>query len=108
MSVSVKLDTTVLDNIMRDLNINTDEAVKSIAYDVEGDAKIKVPVKTGNLKSSIGVRPIKSKLYWVEAKADYAAYVELGTYKMSAQPYLGPAVEVAAKRLSEQFKRLFE
>ena len=108
MSVSVKLDTTVLDNIMRDLDINTDEAVQSVAYDVEGDAKIKAPVDTGALKNSIHTEKQKSKLYWVADGVNYGVYQELGTYKMAAQPFMGPAVEVVAGRLAEKFKRLFE
>ena len=59
-------------------------------------AKSICPVDTGYLQSSID---------WegddicgaVEAEAEYAQYVEYGTWKMRAQPYFTPAVEYGAQ-----------
>lgn len=50
-----------------------------------------VPVDTGFLKSSIKVRNFAHSSQ-VEARAKYAGYVEFGTWKMKAQPYLRPAL----------------
>lgn len=42
----------------------------------------------------------------VEPQAEYSAYVELGTRKMEAQPYLKPAWEVQKERFERDFKKL--
>ena len=40
----------------------------------------------------------------IEFHQEYAAYVELGTYKMNARPFLTPAVEAEAKLLEQRIK----
>lgn len=56
-----------------------------------------VPVDTGFLMSSIDAY---ADDYGIEcyAKADYAEYVEYGTYKMDAQPYFEPALNYAYRQ----------
>ena len=49
----------------------------SIRHDVEGDS---VNIRAGGVDG-------------IYRTVDYAGYVEMGTYKMKAQPYLRPAVE---------------
>ena len=74
----------------------TDAVVKA-AYDIEGHAKAAVPVDTGNLKSSIQTTqegPVSASVG--PRSVDYAGYVEYGTYKMGAQPYMRPAAERVA------------
>lgn len=66
-------------------------ALAKTAHDVELVAKQLAPVDTGNLRASIGASG--GGLRWrVTAAAHYAVFVELGTRKMSAQPYLVPAL----------------
>lgn len=57
-------------------------------------AKGLVPVDTGNLRSSISASSFGDGCE-CDASADYAQYVEYGTYKMDAQPYFEPALEAA-------------
>ena len=59
------------------------------------EAKNRCPVDTGELKNSLGIKVLDEEELKVElgSEKDYAAYVELGTYKTSAQPYLRPALE---------------
>lgn len=63
---------------------------------LEAYAKDIVPVDTGNLRASIQyIIDVAEKSVYIGVSfsdADYAHYVELGTYKMAAQPYLKPAV----------------
>jgi len=66
--------------------------VKKSALDIERDAKIKAPVDTGNLMGSIG-SDIDGLSAEVGPTAEYGGYVEYGTSKMDAQPYMGPAFE---------------
>ena len=67
--------------------------VLKTAFDLEARAKTKAPVDTGALKNSIGVVEVSGYEADVVVTVDYAAYVEYGTYKMAAQPYLTPAIE---------------
>lgn len=61
---------------------------------VEQLAKQFVPVDTGDLMLSIHWK--KTDWGWiVGSKLDYASFVELGTRKMPAQPYLRPAAKQA-------------
>ena len=58
---------------------------------VEGDAKRNAPVLTGRLRSSL-THEVKKMVGKVGTNVDYAPPVEFGTSKMSAQPYLFPAL----------------
>lgn len=69
---------------------------------VERSAKENCPVKTGTLRRSITRRVGKRKAR-VGSNVEYAPFVEMGTRKMPAQPYLRPALESNRDRI----KRLF-
>ena len=63
---------------------------------VEGAAKMIVPVDTGALRDSIhttGKSTANGAEATVGSSLEYAAYVELGTSRMQAQPYLHPALQ---------------
>lgn len=55
-----------------------------------------VPVDTGFLKSTIDA-DTNGLMCEAEATAEYAQYVEYGTWKMRAQPFFEPAVEEGLK-----------
>lgn len=60
----------------------------------EETAKSLVPVDTGYLRSTIyGEYSDTNASFY--ADAEYAQYVEFGTWKMAAQPYFTPAVNAA-------------
>lgn len=45
------------------------------------------------------------RVEWVVGtNVEYSVYVEFGTYKMAAQPYLRPAVERVSRNLATYFK----
>ncbi len=52
------------------------------------------PVDTGFLRSTVFVRENGNDVE-VGFEAPYASYVEFGTYKMAAQPFLRPALDIA-------------
>lgn len=96
------------------------ENVREICEDIRDDAKAIVPVDTGSLKSSIRLqvrpRPTAHKIsFGVSAggyvtnprtgrKVNYAAFVEYGTRKMAARPYMRPAIEKHKHRLPRMFR----
>lgn len=74
-------------------------ALERIGSQAEGYAKDLCPVDTSRLQNSISYQVDNTTLY-VGTKSslvmgenvEYGIYVELGTYKMAAQPFLKPAM----------------
>lgn len=65
---------------------------------VERRAKHLCPVDTGRLRSSIthGMASDARGIYgWVGTDVEYGKYVEMGTSRMAAQPFLRPALSEA-------------
>lgn len=63
-----------------------------------------VPVDTGNLQRSIEAIYEGETLH-VGSQVHYAAYVEGGTPKMAAQPYLRPALMENLPKIEKAFKK---
>lgn len=83
------------------LDGNFDDTVKAFADEhiknevlprITADAKRIVPVDTGELQESIHPES-SAEGHFVVADADHALFVEQGTSKMQAQPYLRPALK---------------
>jgi len=72
----------------------------SWAADVKALARQLVPVRTGHLRSSIYAK-ISEWVAEIGAEATYALFVELGTRRMRAQPYLYPAIQQHLPRLEQ-------
>lgn len=64
--------------------------LERIGLEAEGYAKDLCPVDTGNLRNSISHLVDEDSAY-IGTNVEYAPYVELGTVKQKAQPYLKPA-----------------
>ena len=61
-----------------------------------------VPVDTGRLKSSIGYHVERTgggPVGYVGSEVEYAIFVEEGTWRTSAQPYLVPALDAVRGRI---------
>lgn len=68
-----------------------ENALEAIGMQVENHAKAKCPVDTGNLRNSI-THTSDSESAYIGTDVFYSGYVELGTSRQRAQPYLRPAV----------------
>ena len=68
---------------------------------VEGDATLRAPVDTGNLRSSITHKVVSDEEARVGTNVDYAPWVEGGTSKMAAQPFLRPALDNNKSRIEK-------
>lgn len=82
----------IIPELIAAVEVEAQRKAAETAKKIEVDAKARAPVKTGHLRSSI-VAQSAGKEAFVAAEAEYAAFVEFGTYKMAARPYLSPAVE---------------
>ena len=65
-------------------------ALERIGLQAEGYAKDLCPVDTGNLRNSI-THTSDGNAAYIGTNVTYGKYVELGTVKMAAQPFLRPA-----------------
>lgn len=124
MTVTVTADYSGLDAYIKNMPLKVDEAVRGTAFFVEGVAKTKAPLLTGALRNSIYVRTHRESGFGAaqtKAKAlnsaaetlpevdapplgtalitpamEYAYFVEFGTSRRGAKPYLTPAMREAA------------
>ena len=81
-----------------------DNAVQSAGLLCEALAKAACPVDTGNLKSSIHYENTGVGSCTVGTAVKYGPYVELGTSRQRAQPFLFPAYVEAGQRLVDALK----
>ena len=93
MKVVTRLTMNRLPQLSAMLQARAEQIVSKTVYDVEAQAKTVVPVDTGNLKKSISTELVKPLEGVVSTGVEYAEYVEYGTSKMAAQPYMTPAAE---------------
>lgn len=68
-------------------------ALEAIGLQAEGHAAEKCPVDTGRLRNSITHIRLGNSVYIGTKSVEYAPYVELGTSRQKAQPFLRPAAE---------------
>lgn len=79
--------------LLKKLKQAEERALEGVGVFVTGEASARSPVDTGNLRSSInhqvnaGEKSVK-----IGSPVEYGIYIEKGTSKMSAQPFLEPAV----------------
>jgi HK97 gp10 family phage protein len=67
--------------------------IETAAVNTERGAKVRAPVRTGFLRNSIKGQMTGQTSAEVVAAAEYAGFVEYGTVRMHARPYLTPAWE---------------
>lgn len=90
------------------------KALKKAAEPVLQDAIANAPERTGNLKKGLKISGIKNRdgtkyvLVGIDrsvtSKIYYGKFIEFGTIKMSARPFLGPAYEKNKKEIMEEIK----
>ena len=131
MSIRVKVTshTRGLRELREAIDRNADRIVRKTAFDLQGEAMQRAPVDTGFLKNSIYVRTESTSGYAgasekageqnadgqmlpevpqpgehtaiVAVGAEYGVYVEMGTARRAATPFLAPAAE----RVRPQFEK---
>lgn len=113
MSVSFKIKG--VDRMVRQLAIKgkqariaTDRQLELSSLRIERGAKTGAPVgKTGALKNTIFSAQAGSLTYKVTAPQHYAVYVEKGTRKMRAQPFLKPAIDAERPKLISNLRKIY-
>ena len=80
--------------------------VQNLARRVEAGAKLRAPVKTGNLRRLIQVQMEGDLSAIVFSAAEYSIHVEFGTTRMRARPFLLPALEEVARSIGGEVKQV--
>lgn len=88
---SVKFDNKIPQAIDK-IRSATKRALTSGSLFVEARASENAPVDTGRLRGSI-TNVVYEDYALIGTNVEYAPYVELGTSRQSAQPYLRPAID---------------
>ena len=90
------------------------QTLEAIGQYVEGESKLRCPVGQyddgrvgGNLRSSIKNSINGDNSVDIGTNVEYAGYVEKGTSKMKAQPYLTPAVEENKSNIEMIARQIF-
>ncbi len=110
-----------IDSFIEKLYTKIGRAIDGAAIRCEAGAKKNCPVDTGRLRSSIheydtdGMKhtDLSANGHMIYSRkvgtgVNYAWYVELGTYKMSAQPFLMPGFLIAVAKLQQQYSKMDE
>ncbi|MGB9772380.1 MAG: HK97-gp10 family putative phage morphogenesis protein [Candidatus Kapaibacteriota bacterium] len=125
--MNIEVDDSKVLKALQDIAKKYPEAAKqgllNTAMEIQLKAKQNCPVNTGRLRSSIAIatkdtilheaqssedvisQPEKDLEVWIGTKTYYAIFVEFGTRKMPAKPYLRPAFLEGSKHLVENVLR---
>lgn len=80
------------------------EAMKVTVAEAQAKAKEIAPKRTGVMAGNINVMPVSKGLLSIKgtfiAEVNYSSYVEFGTRKMAAEPFMRPAVSWAISRFT--------
>lgn len=90
--ISIEIVKDYTQQVLDEVDSHTKSVLNEIGKMVAEEAKEIVPVDTGALKGSI-THEVTNDSVTVGSPLDYSVYVELGTSKMAAQPYIRPAFE---------------
>ncbi len=102
MAVNVTFESH-LGELLDALPEQIEQALTAIGMTAETHAKELCPVDTGRLRNSI-THEVDDHAAIIGTNVEYAAYVELGTSRMSARPYLRTAVE----NYTQEYKSIAE
>jgi HK97 gp10 family phage protein len=109
---NVKLDTRLLDKITAEMRPKAAATVNKYGLAIASEAATKHPwkLRTGALTNSI---LSESKMtgdmqFTVQDGVEYGVFLELGTSRMSARPFMLPALEAWRQRFENAFSELFK
>lgn len=95
---SIRITNNLLPEIAAKMPGLAEDAIAKVTYFTEGRAKMEAPVDTGVLRDSI-MAEADETFGIVFTGIEYAGYVEFGTRKMAANPFMRRAAEAGLREL---------
>jgi HK97 gp10 family phage protein len=87
---------------------NLAAVVRKAAFSVEAHAKLLAPVDTGLLRKLTQAMQEGPVTWIVAVGAEYGVYVEFGTSRAPAQPFLTPAFEQVVSEFGGELKKVID
>jgi HK97 gp10 family phage protein len=106
--VTVTLDDKRLRELIATARPKASRVVKKYTFKVEAAAKMLAAVDTGAMRNSIASEMVDDLTGQVSVGQEYAPYVEFGTSRMRAQPFLVPALEGNRAGFQSEIAELFK
>lgn len=102
MAINIQIE-DYSEEFLRELAVKVPAALEECGLVAEGYAKRLCPVDTGNLRNSI-THTLNGNAEYIGTSVEYAPYVEMGTTRTRAQPFIKPSVADHVDR----YKRIIE
>jgi len=83
-------------------------ALKAGALLIQNDGKKRATFRTGTLRRSIHTEDVSNTEVRVGTDVEYAPYLEYGTKKMTARPYLRPAMDENREKVIDKVKAVIQ
>lgn len=93
-TINIVINSTGLDGLIQRAPEIDPIICDLVSEDIQGGAKDRAAVRTGFMRDNIQ-RYVEGARFRVVAEAGYSGFLEFGTRKMGAQPFVIPAVEAA-------------
>ena len=103
--IGVEASQAAIGMFAKDFEARVDSVVQYAGTEAEGIASDRAAVRTGLMKASIAYTP---GYLWSEVHdyVYYSVFVDQGTYKMVAQPFMTPAHDIASQHLLQNIQSL--
>jgi HK97 gp10 family phage protein len=117
--ITVAIDKSKLDALRRQSPQKVGMAIRAMAFDGERDVKMsfgtspsvggETPgVDTGALRASIYTEKLETFTWQISVGVEYGAYLEFGTSKMAARPFMQPMAMRLQKNVDMYFKNFLD
>ena len=105
MSLEITVNSAPIRQLADTLGPDVQRILEEVAEFIKERARQLAPVLTGQLRDSIDVL-VQDWGFLVVAGVEYAQFVEFGTVRMAAHPFLTPAIQEGAALLERKLKEL--
>lgn len=94
ISIRVVIDTSKIDRLAAAAQGLDSDIADLVSQDIQFGAKARAAVRTGAMRDNIE-RTTSGGRFTVISLVEYSSFVEFGTSRMAAQPFMVPATEAA-------------
>ena len=98
----ITYDASGLNHILRNVKKNKQAALMQVGERTVKRAKELAAVDTGEMRDKINYE-IDNGVLYIKADADHSGFIEYGTVKMPAQPFMTPSIREVQRELPSIF-----